>query len=227
MAKRSTSITNLFRSCSPSSYRMSEISKEDRQRHAAEAHRNRVRSMSPANLKERARESVSLRGSTISKSYLSTKGGKMYPEKVVESILAEGKVNDVLCSSRSRSRQNADSIIQHRKNAPSYSAEILSDGGKMYETRNVSKESKRINSRNETSFEDRMLKSMDEYRIKVKINRESSNDVTPGPGQYANVVESNRCCPLPKSSTPDKQGLRSKVRGSKSYSFGRTRRELL
>jgi len=227
MSKRSTSISNLFRSCSPSSYRMSDISREERQRHAIDSHRHRVRSMSPGNVKQRARDSVSLRGCTISKSYLSTKGGKMYPEAAISSILAEGKVTDVLSSSRSRSKQNSSAIIESRKHPPSYSAEVLSDGGKMYETRSSSKESKRINDRNEASFEDRMLKSMDEYRLKVKVNRDTSNEVTPGPGQYANTNESNRCCPLPKSSTADKQSVRGKIPGASAFTFGRTRRELL
>jgi hypothetical protein len=153
----------------------------------------------------------------------------MYPESVVSSILAEGKVTDALRVSRGRSKENASIIIEERKSLPfaSHRSDILSDGGKMYTPRMISKESKRINSRDESTFEDRMLKSMDEYRIKVKINRDPSKDVTPGPGQYSNIEESNRCCPLPKSVAPDKQIMRSKSPGAKSFSFTRTRRQLI
>jgi hypothetical protein len=229
MKKRSTPIATLFRSCSPSSYRMSELSREERQEHAIKAHRHRVRSVSPANQRRQARASVTLRGSTIAKSYLSTTGGKLYPESVVESILAEGKVSDVLYSSRNKSRQNASVINQERKGVPvpcDHDYEVSSDGGKIFEPRMMSKESKRINARNETPFEDRMLKSMDEHRIKVKVNKAAGRD-TPGPGQYSNTEECNRCCPLPRSCTPQKQAMRAKSPGASAYSFGRARRELL
>lgn len=233
MKKRSTSISSLFRSCSPSSYRLSDISFEERQQHAAQAHQHRVRSVSPAMQRSRARESVTLRGSGISKSYLSSKGGKLYPEAVVASILADGKVSDVLCSSRKKSMKNALVINQERKRV-SCETETLSDGGKMFEPRMVSKESRRINSRDETPFEDRMLKSMDEYRVKVKVNREAAA-VTPGPGQYNNTTDSNRCCPLRSrfstsssvNSDTGSSAMRSKSPGSSAYSFGRARRTLL
>lgn len=236
MKNRSSTISSIFRSCSPSSYRLSDISFEERQQHAAKAHQHRVRSMSPAMQRRQARESVTLRGSTLSKSYLSSKGGKMYPEAVISSILAEGKVSDVLCSSRNKSMQNATIINQERKRL-SCNNETLSDGGKMFEPRMVSKESKRINSRDETTFEDRMLKSMDEYRIKVKVNKDAAA-VTPGPGQYSNTQECNRCCPLPRGRKrggnggsgrdgSDSQDMRSKSPGAGSYSFSRARRELI
>jgi hypothetical protein len=224
MEKRSTSITNIFRSCSPSSYNVSDISLQERQQNAAAAHRHRVRSVSPAIQRRQARESVTLRGSSISKSYLNSTGGKMYPEMVISSILAEGKVSDVLYSSRSKSFKQANEINQERKKV-SCTYESLSDGGKMFEPRMISNESKRINSRIETSFEDRMMKSMDEYRIKQKVNKAASH-VTPGPGQYSNTEESNRCCPLPRSATPDKQAYRSKSPGQKSFSFGRAQRNI-
>ena len=202
---------------------MSDVSFEERQQHAVNSHRHRIRSVSPATVKRRARESASLRGCTISKSYLSSKGGKIYPQAVVESILASGKVSNVLLSSHQKSLKKAAEICERRKEAPS-GYEVLSDGIMAFEPRVNTKESEKINSRMDTTFEDRMLKSMDEYRIKVKVNRENA-DITPGPGQYSSVDESNRCCPLPKSATSDMQYIRSKVRGANAYTFGRSKRE--